>query len=192
MDPQQRLLLEVSWAALEARGHRPQATRRHAGGRLRRAHGARLRQGRSDRDRPHPARHLLRDRERRERGLRTAVVFLRPPRTEFHDRHGVLVVARRRPPGVPEPEERANRIALAAGVNVDPRARQHDRGLARAHAVAGRPVQDIRSVRQRIRPQRRLRRDCAQAAVGRRAPTAIECLRSSADRRSARTARAAD
>ena len=101
IDPQQRLLLEVAWEAIEDAGvtqarlagsaHR--RVRRHVDERVRRQDVRRLARHRSLRD----------DRRRPLRGVGARVLRLRPARAEPDAGHGVLVLARRRAPGLSEP-----------------------------------------------------------------------------------------
>ena len=113
-------------------------------------------------------RPLLRHRDGAQRRGRPPVLRPRPAGPERGRRHRVLLVARRGPPRLPEPARRGEcRLALAGGVNLDPLARAHRQLLPGAHAVAGRPLPDVRRRRRRLRARRGRRRGRAQAAARR-------------------------
>ena len=103
-----------------------------------------------------------------------ALLRPRPARPEHGGRHRLLVVAGRGAPGLPEPAPRRVRLALAGGVNLDPRARSSTSASRRLRdARRRRALQDLRRRRRRLRARRGLRRGRAQAAVrcaGRRRP----------------------
>ena len=131
MDPQQRLLLEVAWEALEDAGQAPDAPGRHRDRRVRRASAtsdyARLlaRPGRCD---AVDAYFGTGNAHSVAAGRLSYVLGLQRP--ERGGRHGLLVVAGRGPPGVPEPAQPASAaLALAGGVNLDPVAGAHRRLL---------------------------------------------------------------
>ena len=110
MDPQQRLLLEVAWEALEDAGDRPlsacTAVAPACSSASRPATTARLQLA--------PTRgaidaYFSTGNALKRRG-RAAVLPPRPAGAEHGGRHGVLVVAGRGAPGVPEPARRASAI----------------------------------------------------------------------------------
>ena len=87
---------------------------------------------------------------------------------EPHDRHGVLVVARRRPPRLPEPAERRERPRARRRRERDPRSPH----ITIAYSQSRMMAPDGRckfgdAARRRLRPQRGRRRRRAQAAVRR-------------------------
>ena len=101
MDPQQRLLLEVAWEAW-----RTPARPRSAGGmphrRLHRHHGRRLRcELIHNIGEPQISTPISPRASRAQRRRRPPLVRARPARPEPRDRHGLLVVAGRRAPGLP-------------------------------------------------------------------------------------------
>ena len=104
MDPQQRLLLEVAWEALEHAGIPAELAAPLADRRLRRRVRQRVRLPRGRR--PDQRRRLEQHRWRAEHHREPAVVLPGPARPVGRRRHRVLVVAGRRPPGLPEPAHR--------------------------------------------------------------------------------------
>ncbi len=148
-----------------ARGHSADLAGRVVHGRLRRHHRDRLRARDLSRRRV-ADRHVLRDGQRREHRGRPPVVFLRPARAGGGARHGMLLVARVAAPGVSEPAAGRERSGAGGGREPDAHAGQLRGRVARAHAVARRPLQGVRSRGRRLRPQRGLRRRRAEAPVG--------------------------
>ena len=101
-----------SWEALEDAGIAPDALARQPDRRLRRRHRERLRRARAARGRrrgrpPDVHRHAA------QHHRQPRVVRARPARAEPDGRHRTVVVARRRPPGLPEPALR--RVDARAG-----------------------------------------------------------------------------
>ena len=115
MDPQQRLLLEVAWEALEDAGLAPDRSAARAPASSS-ASQHRLRAAPVQRRtrRPTPTRAPATRSASPPTGSPTA----RSARAEHGDRHGLLVLARRRPPGLPESGRASRDLALAGGVNV--------------------------------------------------------------------------
>ena len=176
LDPQQRLLLEVAWEALEDAaipadqldGSLHRRVRRHHVDRLRAAHRRR---------RSGAQRHLPRHRHGAQRRGRPRLVHARPARSVHGDRHRLLVVAGRDPHRLPEPAQPRERPGAGRRRQRDPVARPVRADLEVGHAVAGRPLQDLRRVGQRLRARRRLRPGRARAAVRRASPTAATSWR---------------
>ena len=187
MDPQQRLLLEVAVEALERAGQ-PSRPARRAASPASSSRATMLDYG--DRQYADLGRHrrLLGHRQRPLHHRQPAVVPARPARAERRRRHGVLVVARGRAPGLPEPAQPRERPG--------PRRRRERRAVARAqrrHGQVGRDgrrraVQDLRRPRRRLRARRGLRRRRAQAPRRRHRRQRPGRRPSSAARPSTRTA----
>ncbi len=101
LDPQQRLLLETSWEAMETAGI---ASDRLAGSRTGVFVGMTTEDyGRIVSRRRVEVRHLLRHRNRAERGFRSDFVHVRFPGTVPVGRHGLFVVAGGHSPGLSQP-----------------------------------------------------------------------------------------
>ncbi len=136
MDPQQRLLLEVAWEALEARracarrarGQPHRRVRRHRRNRL---HAARLKRG----DLAALDAYAGTGKCAQRRGG-PALVRARSAGAEPGGRHGVLVVARRGAPRLPEPAQRRVPAGARRRREPDPVARELDHVLARARMLA--------------------------------------------------------
>ncbi|VWD29876.1 hypothetical protein BCO71033_03798 [Burkholderia contaminans] len=98
-----------------------------------------------------------------EHGRGPAVVRARPHRPEHGDRYRLLVVAGVPAPGLRKPALTRNRHGARGRRQSDAVARGHGQFLAGAHAVAGRPLQDLRRGGGRLRARRRVRHGGAQA-----------------------------
>ena len=92
---------------------------------------------------------------------------------EPHHRHRLLLLAGRRPPGLPGAARRRLPHGARRRRQPHPLPRALHRAVPVAHAGARRPVQDVRRRRRRLRPRRGLRRGGAEApprCAGRRRP----------------------
>ena len=164
MDPQQRLLLEVCWEALEDGGQLPGMLRNTPVGvfvgvftldyMLMQLGGTEYRAVE-----PHTATGsvmtMLANR------LSYVFDFTRP---QHGGRHRLLVVAGGGAPRLPEPGAAASRDTGAGRRRqLHARARADIGFSKRRHALARRPLQDLRRARRRLRARRRRRRGGAQA-----------------------------
>jgi hypothetical protein len=129
-DPQQRVLLEVAYAAAEDAGLTMTALS-----------GQRAR---DDRLLYQPRRVALRRRE-------SHLLLLQPHRPERRRRHRLLVGARGNTPGLPQPVEWRDRAGVRGRRQPDPATDRQHRLLKGSDALAGRPLQELRRARQRLR-----------------------------------------
>ena len=113
-------------------------------------------------------------RQRAQRRRGPAVLPARPAGPEPGRRHGLLVVAGRRAPGVPEPARRRVRPGAWRRRQRDPVARCRCIAFSQCRRDAGarRAVQDLRRRGRRLRARRGLRHRRAQAARRRARATA--------------------
>ncbi len=162
VDPQHRLLLEVSWEALENAGI-------VAGNIAQTKTGVYVGVIGSDyallqaRDLADVGR-FLRHRQQSCHPGQSAFLRLEPQRPQRHARHGLLVVAGDRTPGLPESAAARDRPGPGGRREPDPQSRDDRHADQGPHDVAGRALQHVRRLGQRLRPRRGLRRGRAQAA----------------------------
>ena len=177
MDPQQRLLLEVAWEALEHAGHRARARWPARAPACSSASATATTSSACSTRGDERIDAYLASGNAHSVVVGPHRVLPRPAGAGAVDRHGLLVVAGRAAPGVPEPAQRRVRHGAGRRRQRDVLAADDDRAVQGAHAGARRPLQDLRRGGRRLRRAAKAAACWCSSAWPMPRPTATACSR---------------